>query len=38
MIAGIPIKSFIIIFGLFVVSTLSPYILMKYTEKKKLNG
>lgn len=38
MIIGIPIRSFIIVFGLFIVSALTPYILMKYTEKRKLNG
>jgi hypothetical protein len=34
MIIGIPSKSFIIIFGLFILSALTPYLLMKYTEKK----
>lgn len=38
MIIGIPFKSFIIIFGLFALSALTPYILMKYTEKRKSNG
>ena len=37
MIIGIPGKAFFIIFGLFTVSAITPYILMKFTEKKS-NG
>lgn len=37
MIFGISVKYFITIFGIFAISALTPYMIMKYTERKKEN-